>query len=84
VIVSSRGGSYDAGSPTEGWDHAVPMLQLILGTVLGMNVEVISASLTLAETVPALAAERDRGRAELSAAHEEAATAARRLLAGRG
>ena len=27
VIVSSRGASYDAGSPTEGWDHAVPVLQ---------------------------------------------------------
>jgi len=40
VIVSSRGASYDAGSPTEGWDHAVPMLELILGTALGMSVEV--------------------------------------------
>jgi FMN-dependent NADH-azoreductase len=84
VIVSSSGGSYDAGSPTEGWDHAVPMLQLILGTALGMTVEVIAAALTLAETVPALAAQRDRSRAELSAAHEEAAATARRLLAGRG
>jgi FMN-dependent NADH-azoreductase len=80
VIVSSSGGSYDAGSPTDGWDHAVPVLQLILGTALGMTVEVIAAALTLAETVPALAAQRDRSRAELSAAHEEAAAAARRLL----
>lgn len=79
VIVSSRGASYDAGSPTEGWDHAVPVLQLILGTSLGMNVEVIGTSLTLAETVPALAVQLDRSRAELSAAHEEAAAAARRL-----
>jgi FMN-dependent NADH-azoreductase len=82
VIVSSSGGSYDPGSPTEGWDHAVPVLRLILGTALGMNVEVIAASLTLAETVPALADQLDRSRAELSAAHEEAAAAARRLLAG--
>jgi FMN-dependent NADH-azoreductase len=79
VIVSSRGGSYDAGSPTEGWDHAIPVLQLILGTALGMNVEVITTSLTLAETVPALADQLDRSRAELSAAHEAAASAARRL-----
>jgi FMN-dependent NADH-azoreductase len=57
------------------------VLQLILGTALGMNVEVISTSLTLAETVPALAAQLDRSRAELSAAHQEAAAAARRLLA---
>ena len=81
VIVSSRGASYDAGSPTEGWDHAVPMLELILGTALGMSVEVITTSLTLAETVPALAPQLDRSRAELAAAHEAAAAAARRLPA---
>ena len=82
VVVSSRGASYDAGSPTEGWDHAVPMLELILGTALGMTVEVITTSLTLAETVPALAPELARSRAELAAAHEAAAAAARRLPVG--
>ena len=82
VIVSSRGASYDAGSPTDGWDHAVPMLELILGTALGMSVEVITTSLTLAETVPALAPQLDRSRAELAAAHEAAAAAARRLPVG--
>jgi FMN-dependent NADH-azoreductase len=82
VVVSSRGASYDPGSPTEGWDHAVPVLELILGTALGMNVEVITTSLTLAETVPALAPQLDRSRAELAAAHEAAAAAARRLAAG--
>jgi FMN-dependent NADH-azoreductase len=81
VVVSSRGGSYDAGSPTDGWDHAVPMLELILGSALGMTVEVITTSLTLAETVPALAPELGRSRAELAAAHEAAAAAARRLAA---
>lgn len=79
VVVSSRGGSYDAGSPTDGWDHAVPMLQLILGAALGMTVEVITTSLTLAETVPALAPQLDRSRAELAAAHEAAAASARAL-----
>ena len=82
VVVSSRGASYDAGSPTEGWDHAVPMLELILGTALGMTVEVITTSLTLAETVPALATQLDRSRAELAAAHAAAAAAARRLPVG--
>jgi FMN-dependent NADH-azoreductase len=81
VVVSSRGASYDAGSPTEGWDHAVPVLELILGTALGMTVEVITTSLTLAETVAALAPQRDRSRGELAAAHELAAEAARRLAA---
>ena len=79
VVVSSRGASYDAGSPTDGWDHAVPMLDLILGTALGMSVEVITTSLTLAETVPALAPQLDRSRAELAAAHEAAAASARAL-----
>ena len=82
VVVSSRGASYDPGSPTDGWDHEVPVLQLILGTALGLAVEVITTSLTLAETVPALAPELDRSRAELAAAHEAAAAAARRLPAG--
>jgi FMN-dependent NADH-azoreductase len=82
VVVSSRGASYDAGSPTDGWDHAVPVLELILGTALGMTVEVITTSLTLAETVPALAPQLDRSRAELASAHEAAAAAARRLPVG--
>lgn len=79
VIVTSRGASYDAGSPTEGWDHAVPPLQLILGTSLGMEVSVITTSLTLAEDVPALADMIDRSRAELEAALTEAAALGARL-----
>jgi FMN-dependent NADH-azoreductase len=81
VVVSSRGASYDPGSPTEGWDHAVPVLELILGTAFGMSVEVITTSLTLAETVPALAPQLDRSRAELAAACEAATAGARRLAA---
>jgi FMN-dependent NADH-azoreductase len=79
VVVSSRGAVYDPGSPRDGWDHEVPVLQIILGDALGMSVQVISASLTLAETVPAMAPLLDRSRAELAAAHEAAAAAARRL-----
>jgi len=76
VIVSPRGGSYDPGSPTEGWDHAVPVLEIVLGTALGMTLHVITASLTLAEHLPALADKVDRSRAELAAAHDEAAALA--------
>jgi FMN-dependent NADH-azoreductase len=79
VIVTSRGASYDAGTPSEGWDHAVPPLQLILGTALGMSVSVITTSLTLAETVPALADQLERSRAEFAAAQAEAARLAREL-----
>jgi FMN-dependent NADH-azoreductase len=57
------------------------VLELILGTALGMTVEVITTSLTLAETVPALAPQLDRSRGELAAAHQAAAEAARRLTA---
>jgi FMN-dependent NADH-azoreductase len=81
VVITSRGGSYDEGTRTAGWDHAVPALELVLGTALGMTVEVITTSLTLAETVVALADQRDRARAELAAAYEAAAEAARRLAA---
>lgn len=79
VIVSSRGASYDPGTPTAGWDHAVPALQLVLGSALGMSVEVITTSRTLAETVPPLADQLDRSRNELAAAHREATALAEKL-----
>lgn len=79
VIVTSRGASYDPGSPTDGWDHEVPALRLILGTALGMEVTVIATNLTLADTVPALADQLDRSRRELVEAHEAAAALARTL-----
>jgi FMN-dependent NADH-azoreductase len=72
VLVTSRGASYDAGSPTEGWDHAIPPLQLILGTALGMQVHVIRTNLTLADTVPAMAEHADRAHAELAQAQADA------------
>lgn len=79
VIVSARGGSYGPGSPTEGWDHAVPPLELILGEALGMNVSTILVDLTLAATVPALADQLERSIEELSAAQERAAELARTI-----
>ena len=79
VIVSSRGASYDPGTPSDGWDHVVPPLQIILGSALGMNVSVITTSLTLAEDIPSLSGEIDRSRRELAEAHAQAAALARRL-----
>ena len=38
VIISSRGGVYDPGSPNADWDHTVPPLKIILGDELGMDV----------------------------------------------
>jgi FMN-dependent NADH-azoreductase len=83
VLVTTRGASYDAGSPTEGWDHAIPPLQLVLGTALGMQVHVISANLTLADSVPAMAEHADRARAELEQARADAADLALHLPAHR-
>ncbi|WP_213815442.1 FMN-dependent NADH-azoreductase [Glaciihabitans sp. dw_435] len=82
VIATSRGGSYDAGSATADWDHAVPVLELILGTALGMETSVITTSLTLAETVPALAEDLERSRTEFAEALTAAAASARSIASG--
>jgi len=81
VIVSSRGGIYDEGSRAEHWDHAVPMLEIILGNALGMTTEVITTSATLAEDLPAMASMIGRSREELAAAHDLAAARAREIAA---
>ena len=79
VVVTSRGGSYDAGSTTDGWDHTTPPLQLILGNAWGMTVSVIATNLPLAEQVPAMADQVGRARAELGQALEAAHELASRL-----
>jgi FMN-dependent NADH-azoreductase len=79
VIVTARGGVYDEGTPTAGWDHAVPALRLILGTALGMPVTVVTTSLTLAREVAALADQLERSDEELQLAHDEARAAGTRL-----
>lgn len=68
VVVTSRGAVYDQGTPTEGWDHAVPPLRLILEDALGMRITVITTNLTLADSVPALADQQERANAEFAAA----------------
>lgn len=79
VVVTSRGGTYDPGTPTADWDHAVPPLKIVLGDALGMDVRVITTSATLSEHVDALADGADRARADRAAAHEQAAALAREL-----
>ena len=81
VVATSRGGSYDAGTATADWDHAVPVLKIILGDALGMEVTVITTSLTLAATVPALADQLDRSTAEFAAAQSAAAELGTELAA---
>ena len=72
VVVSSRGAAYDAGTPTAGWDHTVPPLQLVFGQSFGMTVEVVTVQLTLAARIPAMAGLRDRSEAEAGAARTRA------------
>ncbi|WP_031160356.1 FMN-dependent NADH-azoreductase [Streptosporangium roseum] len=64
VLVTSRGGDYDSGTVNEGRDHATPVLELILGEEMGMAVTVITTSLTLASSVPALAGQIGRSESE--------------------
>jgi len=79
VLISTRGGAYDAGTPTEFDDHAIPALSLILNDALGMTLETIVATRTLSERFGAPAEEVARQHAELAAAHDSATRAAHRL-----
>ncbi|MBK4347663.1 FMN-dependent NADH-azoreductase [Lacisediminihabitans changchengi] len=79
VIVSSRGGSYDAGTATADWEHEIPVLRIILGEALGMDVHVITTSLTLAATVPALSDQLERSLEEFASARSAAVELARTL-----
>lgn len=79
VLISTRGGAYDQGTPTEFDDHALPALKLILADALGMALETIVATRTLSERFGAPAGEVAKQHAELAAAHEAAAAAAHRL-----
>lgn len=79
VLVSTRGGAYDQGTPSEFDDHAVPALSIILGSALGMTVETIVATRTLTERFGGPADEVEKQDAELAAGHREAVAAAERL-----
>ncbi|KQO81708.1 MULTISPECIES: FMN-dependent NADH-azoreductase [unclassified Frigoribacterium] len=79
VIVTSRGGVYDVGTDTEGWDHATPVLDIILGKTLGMSLEVIATNLTLSDRLPMPEGSRERAEREFAEATRAAVEAARRL-----
>ena len=83
VLVNSSGAIYDAGTPAATWNHAVAPLQIVLGESLGMVVEVISCTRTLADRVPALAAEAAQAQLEFNQACARAADLGRQLAIGR-
>jgi len=68
VVVSARGASYDPGTPTADWDHELPALRLILEAALGMSVTELTVALTLSDSIPALADQRERAQNEYDAA----------------
>ena len=80
VLVSTRGGSYDHGTPTEFDDHAIPALELILGGALGMNVQTIVDTRTLSDRFGAPEAEVAKQHAEFDAAIASATSAGALIL----
>jgi FMN-dependent NADH-azoreductase len=68
VIVTSQGALYDPGTPREGWDHAVPVLEIILGEALGMVTTVVTVPLALVDVAPPLAQFKERSETEYAAA----------------
>ncbi|GLW20767.1 FMN-dependent NADH-azoreductase [Microbispora triticiradicis] len=81
TLVLSKGGGYRPGTPREGWDYAEPYLRRILGEVLGLDLHVIAAELTLADTTPAMADLRGLAAESLAAAHAAAGARVRSLAA---
>jgi FMN-dependent NADH-azoreductase len=55
ALVIARGGGYGAGTPRAGWDHSTPYLRQMFAAVLGADLTVIEAELTLAAVTPAMA-----------------------------
>jgi FMN-dependent NADH-azoreductase len=72
VLVIARGGGYGPGTPREGWDHSTPWLRRIFVDVLGMDLQVAEAELTLAGVNPALDEFRGLAAESLRNAHETA------------
>jgi FMN-dependent NADH-azoreductase len=69
VLVVARGGGYGPGTPREGWDHATPWLRRIFADVLGLDLSVTEAELTLAGVNPAMAELRPLAEQSLRDAH---------------
>jgi len=79
VLVVVRGGSYAAGTPREGWDHATGWTRRILEDVWQFDLRVVELEFTLVGVNPALDAFTDQA-AELRVRAEEVARAHGRTL----
>jgi len=70
VVVSSRGDQYGPGSTNPDADHELPALRKVLGDALGMQVTFVTAELTLADRIPAMAPLRERAATDRRQAEE--------------
>ena len=79
ILAVARGGGYAPGTPREGWDHATPWVQRILGDVFGLDVHLVEAELTMAPFVPAMESLREIAAQSRRDAHAAADTHGRAL-----
>ncbi len=80
TVLLSYGGGYTAGAPLHGWDHVEPYLHTVFADALGMDLEVVSAQLTLCQEEPlASLAQASRAAAD-TAVQQRAREVAGRLV----
>ncbi len=81
VLVTVRGGSYAAGTPREGWDHATGWMRRILQDVWQLDLHVVEAEFTLVGVNPALDQFADLARELREEAYRQAMQRGRELAA---
>jgi FMN-dependent NADH-azoreductase len=70
LVLASKGGGYQPGTPREGWDHAAPWLPHGI-SLTGLEPRFITAELTLADTNPQMAELKPLAAESLAAAERE-------------
>jgi FMN-dependent NADH-azoreductase len=70
LVIASKGGGYQPGTPREGWDHAEPWLPHGL-SLTGLEPRFITVELTLADTNPQMAELKPMAAESLAAAERE-------------
>lgn len=82
VLVTVRGGNYQAGTPRDGWDHATGWMRRILADVWHLDLKVVEAEFTLVGVNPALDRFTGLARQLRREAEEQARRHGRELGAG--
>jgi FMN-dependent NADH-azoreductase len=81
VLLTTRGGSYAAGTPREGWDHSTDFLRRILADVWGADLTVVEREFTLVGVNPALDDFKEVAEVMKSEAHTASSAAGKALAA---